>query len=335
MSALLACAEFGAALLLIGFAGSRLSRYGEQIAERSGLGGSWVGLTLLAPVTSLPELITGLSAVGLTESVDIAVGAVLGSCVFNLALIALMDLLLGRESVFVRVRRSHVLPAGFTVILLGTVCLGLLVERQDTGFAFFHLGASSVLVLGLYAVAMRAIYRKERGDKAAPQSDAVQVSGTTNRELGLRFALAAGAVVLAGLWLPFAGMRLASAFQLHETFVGTLFVAFATSVPEAVVTVAALRVGAPNMAFANLLGSNLFNIAILVPEDLLLTSGPILAAASPLHVVSAISAVIMTGIVMVSLEQRPRVEVFRLSAPSLLLVLVFCLNAYLILLYGR
>ena len=74
MNGPLASLEFLAALLLIGIAGSRLSRYGAVIAARTRLGGTWIGLILLATITSLPELITGVSAVGLAQTADIAVG---------------------------------------------------------------------------------------------------------------------------------------------------------------------------------------------------------------------------------------------------------------------
>ncbi len=76
---------------LIGIAGVRLSRYGDAIAGHTGLSRNWIGLVLLATVTSLPELVTGLSAVTLAAAPDIAVGDVLGSCVFNLGRIQPVD----------------------------------------------------------------------------------------------------------------------------------------------------------------------------------------------------------------------------------------------------
>lgn len=69
----------------------RLSRYGDAIATLTGLSRNWVGLILLATVTSLPELVTGLSAVTVAAAPDIAVGDALGSCVFNLAILAMID----------------------------------------------------------------------------------------------------------------------------------------------------------------------------------------------------------------------------------------------------
>ena len=68
MDALWVWLEFAVALLLIAAAGSRLARAGDVIAQRTGLGGTWIGLVLVATVTSLPELITGVSAVVLADA---------------------------------------------------------------------------------------------------------------------------------------------------------------------------------------------------------------------------------------------------------------------------
>ncbi len=81
----------------------------------------------------------------------------------------------------------------------------------------------------------------------------------------LGYTPAALAVVAAGIWLPFVWVRLADEIGWHRTFVGTLFVAGATSLPTLVVTIAAVRIGTIDMAIANLLG---FNIAMLAVDDL-------------------------------------------------------------------
>lgn len=94
-------AQFVLAAELIAVAGSRLSKYGDVIAEKTGLGRSWVGLLLLATVTSLPELATGVSAVAVAGVPNIALGDALGSCVFNLALFVMLDFL-HRGSRFIR-----------------------------------------------------------------------------------------------------------------------------------------------------------------------------------------------------------------------------------------
>lgn len=68
---------------LILLSGSLLAKYSDLLAERTGLGRAWIGLILLATVTSLPELATGISAITIVSAPDLAVGSVLGSCVFK------------------------------------------------------------------------------------------------------------------------------------------------------------------------------------------------------------------------------------------------------------
>ncbi|MBZ0187768.1 MAG: hypothetical protein K8F91_16095, partial [Candidatus Obscuribacterales bacterium] len=75
---------FGLCTLVIFYAGTQLSTYGDVIAEKTGMGRTWVGLVLLASVTSLPELVTGFSSVLINDLPDIAVGTVLGSCMCNI-----------------------------------------------------------------------------------------------------------------------------------------------------------------------------------------------------------------------------------------------------------
>ena len=101
---LIVWSEFFACVVLILVAGVRLSRYGDVIAEKTGVSRTWVGLILLATVTSLPELVTGISAVALANLPNIALGDALGSCVFNLLIITVLDFLYREESVFIRAR---------------------------------------------------------------------------------------------------------------------------------------------------------------------------------------------------------------------------------------
>lgn len=116
---------------------------------------------------------------------------------------------------------------------------------------------------------------------------------------------------------------------------GTLFVAFATSVPELVVTLAAVRLGALDMAIGNLLGSNLFDMLLVAIDDLFYTPGPILAEVSPAHAISAMSALVMTGLAIVGLYYRPRGRVLRTAGwVSLALFVIYLLNAYVLFLHG-
>jgi cation:H+ antiporter len=75
--------QFLACTAVIVFAGTRLTEYSDVIAEKTGLGRTWIGVVLMASVTSLPELMTGISSVVIFDLPNIAAGDVLGSCMFN------------------------------------------------------------------------------------------------------------------------------------------------------------------------------------------------------------------------------------------------------------
>jgi cation:H+ antiporter len=299
--------QFAACAALIAFAGVHLSRYGDVIADKTGLSGSWIGLVLLATVTSLPELVTGISSVTVAMAPNIAVGDVLGSCVFNLAILVVLELLDRGESIYRRAGQGQILAAAFGIVLIGFAGLNIVLASHGVAFAVGRIGVYTPIILVLYVVAVRAVFVYERSQIAAyVERAADRYPQFTLAQAGLRYAAAALIVVAAGTWLPFVATRLARVMDWHTTFVGTLFVAGATSLPELVVSIASIRIGAMDMAIANLLGSNLFNVAILAVDDLLFRQGPLLAQVSPLHALSAMTAAVMTGIVIVGLLYRPR-----------------------------
>ncbi|MBI5752709.1 MAG: sodium:calcium antiporter [Hydrogenophilales bacterium] len=329
-------AQFALCVLLIGIAGFKLSRYGDVIAEKTGMGGTWIGLILLATVTSLPELITGISAVSFAHTPEIAVGDVLGSCVFNLMIIVVLDFFQRGESVYTRASTGHILSAGFGIVLIGIVGFNILLAQSGYVWRIGHVGLYTPIILMVYAIAMRTVFRYERAHLDAYTEQSVErYPSMILREAAIGYAIAAVVVATAGLWLPFVGKELALSMGWHESFVGTIFVAFVTSVPELVVTIAALRIGALDMAIGNLLGSNLFDIAILALDDLLYLPGPILSHVSATHSVSALSAMVMTGVAIIGLLYRPRTRVFKtVGWVSIFLFLVYLLNSYILFLHG-
>jgi cation:H+ antiporter len=329
--------EFLICLVLIAVAGYRLSLYGDMIAEKLALSRSWIGVVMVASVTSLPELVTGVSSVTVAGTPDIAAGDVLGSCVFNLLLIVILDFLHRQESVYTRAHVGHTLSAGFGVILIGFVGMNLLLAQAGMVYALGHVGLYTPLILLLYALAMRTIFRYEQL-RELPTADleGARYRGISLRHAVLGYTLAALVVVAAGVWLPFVGKALAATMGWGEGFVGTLFVAAVTSLPEAAVSIAAFRIGALDMALGNLFGSNLFNMAILAIDDLAYLPGPLLSGVSPAHAISALSAMMMSGIAIVGLFYRPKKRVFKtVGWASLFLLSLYLFNAYAVYLHAH
>jgi cation:H+ antiporter len=327
--------KFAVCAIMIGAAGPVLTHYSDVIARLTGLSRTWIGLVLLATATSLPELFTGISAVTVADAPNIAVGDVLGSCVFNLLMLVVLDALSREESVYRRLDQSHILAAGFGVILIGSAGAMLLLSGSSQSLAFLHIGIFTPFIIVLYLVAMRSTFVHDRRAQRPPSliSDAGK---TSLRTAIARYVAAAAVVAVAGSWLPFVGQEIADTMGWRTSFVGTLFVAAATSLPELVVTISAFRLGAVDLAIGNLLGSNLFDILILAIDDIAYVKGSLLASVSTTHAFTAFAAVVMNGIFIVAALYQPATRLRgTIGWVSLSLLAIYLLTTYTIYLYGH
>lgn len=326
--------QFLLCAVLIAAAGYMLSRSGDALADAHGWGRGWVGLALLATVTSLPELAAGVSAVALVGAPNLAVGNALGACVVNLAFLVVVDLLQRHQPMYRRASATHLLSAGFGVVMLGFVAMSLVTGRGAP--QFLGVGLYSPVLLGLYLLALRSVFAHEQSNRHGEPGAALERPPPVSvRREWHRFAAAALVVLAAGIWLSELADALSQALGLSRSFVGTVFMALVTTLPEMAVTVSALRLGALDMAIGNLLGSNLFNLTILAIDDVAYTRGPLLADVSPAHAGSAATALMMTGLVIVGLVMRPQGRVLRVASwVSVGLVAAYGINAALIFLAG-
>ena len=296
--------QFAAAALVIVLAGVRLARYGDVLGEKTGLGRSWIGVVLLATTTSLPELFTGFGATALAALPDIALGDVLGSCMFNLLILSLMDAV-QPEPISARAHQSHALSIGFGLLLIGIAGTGLVAGHRLPAIAW--IGLYTPALIATYFVAMRVIFAHERQRRARETQEVaeeLQYGALPLRSAIVHYSLAAVAVVAAALWLPRLGAELARQTGLGEAFVGSLFVAITTSLPEIVVSLAAVRMGAVDLGIANVLGSNLFNLLILALDDVFYRRGPLMADAGSSHIVSIVAIVMMNGLFLIGLTYK-------------------------------
>jgi len=321
--------KFTLCLVIILFAGTRLARYGDAIAEKTGLGRIWIGLLLLAAITSMPELVTGVSAVALVKLPDLALGNLLGSCLFNLAILALLDIIYRPAPILSQASSRHMMSASIGILLIAIAAGGILAGGRFPGLTMGWVSVPGIMVLVLYIAGVWWIFRSERGYQPQPVPVvSPQYEGLPAKTVYLRFALAAVAIIGAGIWLSFIGAEIAGTYGWHASFVGSLFLAITTSVPELVVTIAALRLGAIDLAVADILGSNMFNIAIITPVDLVYTPGSLLSSVSRVHLITAVVAIVMTLLVIVGLRFRQKRKTFFISWYTPVLIGLYIFGAY-------
>lgn len=313
---------------IILFAGTKLSFHGDVIAEKTGLGRNWVGLILLATITSLPELITGVSAVTLNNLPEMAVSGTLGSCMFNMLVLAGLDLLSRGKPISQMVHQGHMLSAGFGIVLVSLAAIDILFGKHLPYIkALNSIDPLSIGFVVVYFLSMKLIYSYEQTrlkEFAGELAEAVQPGGTLGKSVAL-FCMYSIFIVVAACFLPETGEKIAKITGWGENFIGSSFIAITTSLPEIAVSVAAARLGAFDMAVANLLGSNLFNVAILAVIDFCYLKAPLLRSVSVVNALTALAAVMSMGIIVIGLTYRTEKKLVFMAGDALAILLVFSL----------
>jgi cation:H+ antiporter len=314
---------------IIVLAGIALARCGDQIAERSGLGRSLVGLVLLASATSLPEFTVAWSSVRI-GAIDLTMGDVLGSSLINLLILAVLDLASRqRGQMLSNMAAAHALSATASVLLTSIVLLFLLLDVEWT---LWRVGPGTLAVVIAYLFTIRLVYFDQQyAMQLQPPAE-----GPASRRwwpYAVGFAAAAGVVLLAGPRLAHTADELAELTGLGRTFFGTVFVAGITSLPEAVTTLEALRLGARDMAVGNVFGSNAFNMIIPAVGDL--ASGqPILTLAADTHLITAAAVILVTTVAILGLLYRAEKRYWMVE-PDAALMVVLIAGALALVFYQR
>lgn len=292
-----------------------LAKSSDVIAIKTGLGRSFVGVVLLATATSLPELVTGVSAASLVGAPDLAVGGAFGSNLFNLLIIGLMDLLWWNRHLLTYVGMTSVVIAtmGIMVIALGTI--SLIIHDMTTALDGWPISPLSLVVVAVFGLAMYFIYvfgqKVERIEETDDRADQY-ASSRLSRHLAL-YAVSASIVIGSAVWLSFVSDRLADEMGWEASFMGTQFLAAATSLPELATSFAAIRIAAPELAITNLLGSNLFNMGFVLFLDdvgygMVHSSGSIWSDVSSIHIMTGVIAILMTSVIILAVVSLPAKE---------------------------
>lgn len=316
---------------VIVYSGTRLSKYGDIIAEKTGLGRTWIGVVLMASVTSLPELVTGISSVTYAGVPDIAVGDVLGSCVFNMFIISFLDAMHRPAPISSRAHHGHVLSAGFGILLLSLTAIGLFFSDRILPLGW--IGPYTLFFVVIYFIAMRLVYFYEKRQISQFVKEVaveLKYEKVATKTAIINYALNALFVITAAIFLPKIGEGIAETTGLGQTFVGNIFIALSTSLPEVVVSIAAIKIGAIDLAIGNLFGSNIFNIFILALDDIFFIKGPLLSFASQNHIISALSAIAMTTIAIIGLTYRTEKKPLLLAWDSMGILLIYVINLMLL-----
>ena len=248
--------EFLAAAALIGLSGTILATNADRLADKTGVSSGLIGLLLLSVISSLPELGTTISVVAYVGSPDLAAGNIFGSNTFNILILAVMDLMLGSAVLYTSFRLPHDKSASLAA-LMTAVSLGAILPGNASFFGG-GVGAGTISLLVVYIFGIYIILKDEKASHKPDESEEA-VKESIAKEVA--FVVMSGlAVVGSGYWLATIADEIAEITGWGESFIGYLFLAVSTSLPELVISITSLRLKAYDMALANIFGSCFFNI---------------------------------------------------------------------------
>lgn len=305
-----------------------LARSADGIAAATRISRLWIGTVVLAGATSLPELTTGVAAVRLDAS-NIAVGELFGSSMANMLILAIIDLIAPRKEVLRRAAPEHALSASLAIVLNAFAAV-LVLARPRASYA--RIDPGSLILVAAYLIGTRVVYRRALRDPAEPaaQPDAEPGPSPWSLRRSLVVFAAATAIVLAAAPVFAASAKgLATSTGLGETFVGTWLVGVATSLPELATCLAAIRIGALDLAVGNLFGSNAFNMVILLALDLA-QPGSLYTTLDPDHALTSLLGIMLMALGIAAIVFRARRRFSLLEPNSLLMVATYGYGLWLL-----
>ncbi|PZC46998.1 MAG: cation:H+ antiporter [Chloroflexi bacterium] len=314
-----------AAAVVVG-AAAFLAKSGDVIALRTPMGRLWAGSLLLAGATSLPELVTNVTAVRI-DAPSLAAGNIFGANMLNMATLSAMALLLGGRYLFQSIVPQQVFVAFLAIAMTGAATAFTIVRLDVvTGISI-----AGPLLIFLYIVASWVLKKVSSGEGDAYQEEAGEGEHTLRWGV-LVFAACAAAIFLAAPLLANAANGIAAESGLSQSFVGVLMVSIVTTLPEMTATAMALRMGAPDLALAGIYGSNAFNVMALGIADIAYPKGSLFAALDSSHMVAGLIAcgLIIMGTAQILMLRKGARSALATQLSSGSIVAVYVLGLYLV-----
>lgn len=317
---------FGIASLAIVTAGSRLARLSDELADRSGLGEALFGVLLLGCVTSLPDFAATLSA-AIAKRPDLAMSNVMGSMAVNLGFLGIADMLYRQANL----EHAAASPVNLMLAALLIVLLTLpLLAIATPPLAILGVHPVTPVLVAAYLFGLYLVHHTRAKPMWFPRKTRQTVLDTPDQpqrgslsEAWLGFAALAVVTCIAGWVLMEAAKGIADQTGLSDTVVGGILTALATSTPELVTTIAAIRYGALTLGVSNIFGTNCFNVLVVAAADVGYLHGSIYQDVAPVQMIWGLVTILMSAILLLGMLRRQTYGIGRIGFESALILVVY------------
>ncbi len=317
---------FGFAALAIVTAGSRLARLADELADRTGLGEALFGVLLLGGVTSLPDFAATLSA-AMDARPDLAMSNVMGSMALNLVFLGIADIVYRKANLeHAAASPVNLLLAGLLIVLLTLPLIAMATPQS----ALWGVHPITPVLVVAYMFGLHLVHRTHARPMWFPRQTLQTVPDKPDQqhrgsslEVWLGFIALAVVTCIAGWVLMEAAKGIADQTGLSDTLVGGLLTALATSTPELVTTIAAIRYGALTLGVSNIFGTNCFNILVVASADAGYLHGSIYSDLAPVQMMWGLVSILMTAILLLGMVRRETYGIGRIGFESALILTVY------------
>ncbi len=300
----------------------KLAQYGDVIAVRTKLSGMFIGTLLMAGATSLPELLAAVNALSIGAP-NLAAGGLFGSSMFNMFMLGVLDLFNQKTRILRRVAMNHALTASLANMLMGLAVFFLL---ANVDLKLGWVGLDSLLIMIAYVAGVRLLQQQGGAPPDAPEIENEKVPSLKRALFG--FALATLVLVIVTPYLVESANEIAEITGLSAGFIGATLLAITTSLPELVATIAAVQIGAYDLAIGNLFGSNLFNMFVLGLTDVFYLDGRFLGAIDPTFALVALLGLLLTTLGLIGNIARVERRLLFVEIDALLILIGYFLGMW-------
>ena len=324
----LAIPVFAGATLFIVLSGVKMAHVADRLADRSGLGEALIGAVLVGGTTSLPGSVVSVNAAW-NGYASLAVSNGFGGIAAQTTFLGIADMAYRKANLEHAAAAAENLTQGaLLVTLLGIV----LVTTTAPPLAVFGVNPASLLLILAYLFGVRLIATaraapmwhpartlETREDEPAPGTE----NDASVPALLARFALLAAVLAVAGYAVAKSAVAITQHSNLSETIVGSLFTAVATSMPELVIAVSAVRRGALTLAVGDILGGNSFDVLFVALSDAAYRGGSIYHALSRDDRFVMAVTILLTGILLLGLLRREKHGMGNIGFESVLMLVTY------------
>ncbi len=314
----------------------------DEFDKRTNLSGAFIGGLVLAAVTSLPEFITSITSILVYNEPGLAFGNIFGSNIFNLVILAVIDLIFVRYFVYSKIKgieKSNQLSIIIYLVILIPFVInflsnnGLLSIDVTSNILYFiqkgeFLGISllSVIILVLYVMSAKVLSQIESDKVENNDSKEGIFSKYHGAKLIILFVTWSGVLVGAAYFITGVTNKIALATNMNASVAGALFLGIATSLPEMTTCYTLIKLKNYNAAAGGIIGSNIFNFTIIAIVDVFVKSNIIdLIVSDPSVSENALTLLILglinSIILMLALKRTNVKSKFFYIFPSVLIIL--------------